>query len=119
MPRRRPAVFATVVVTVLAAATATGCAAFGGRTKLPVAGATTTTTAPPSTSAPSTSTTTASSDGPFVPAPVEWSSCGGRLKCATLLVPRDYSDPGGPTIELSLNELPARDQSQRIGSLLV
>lgn len=39
--------------------------------------------------------------------------------CATLKVPLDYADPTGPTIELSLNELPARRPGERIGSLLV
>jgi len=48
-----------------------------------------------------------------------WESCGSRLECATLIVPLDYADPAGPTIELSLNRLPARRPSDRIGALLV
>ena len=77
----------------------------------------------PSTSTTTTSrpkpSSTASSAGAFVPDPISWHSCGGRLKCATLRVPRDYTDPSGTTIELSLNELPARKPDQRIGPLLV
>jgi pimeloyl-ACP methyl ester carboxylesterase len=34
-------------------------------------------------------------------------------------VPLDYANPAGPTIELSLNELPARHSADRIGALLV
>ena len=34
-------------------------------------------------------------------------------------MPLDYADPAGSTIELSLNELPARHPEERIGSLLV
>jgi len=55
----------------------------------------------------------------FTPAPIEWKSCGGRVKCAQLDVPLDYADPTGPTISLSLDELPARKPDQRIGALLV
>jgi pimeloyl-ACP methyl ester carboxylesterase len=57
--------------------------------------------------------------GPFVPAPLAWRSCGGRLKCASLVVPLDYSNPSGPTITLALDDVPARKPDQRIGSLLV
>ncbi|MEY2451174.1 MAG: hypothetical protein QOD92_748 [Acidimicrobiaceae bacterium] len=79
----------------------------------------TTSTTRPITAAPSTSSSPSSSPSGFVPAPVEWNSCGSRLKCATLDVPLDYANPSGPTIELSLNELPARRPQERIGALLV
>jgi pimeloyl-ACP methyl ester carboxylesterase len=39
-------------------------------------------------------------------------------QCAWLTVPLNYSDPGGPTIRLAMNRLPAADPSQRIGPLL-
>src|SRR5262249_6542655 len=52
-------------------------------------------------------------------AALQWKSCGGRLRCATLRVPLDYSNPTGQQITLSLNELPARNPDQRIGPLLV
>src|SRR5690349_6196302 len=78
---------------------------------------TTTTTRAAASTASSTSTVTAAPS--FVPAPVEWRGCGGKVKCATLDVPLDYADPTGPTITLGLNELPARNQGERIGALLV
>jgi pimeloyl-ACP methyl ester carboxylesterase len=61
----------------------------------------------------------ASSDGNAGIAPLEWRSCGGRLKCASLDVPLDYTNPGGKHIKLSLDELPARKGDERIGPLLV
>ncbi|HEX8628470.1 MAG TPA: alpha/beta hydrolase [Catenuloplanes sp.] len=42
-----------------------------------------------------------------------------RLQCATLTVPLDWSRPGGPTITLALNRLPATDPAHRLGPLLV
>ncbi len=51
--------------------------------------------------------------------PLQWKSCGGRLKCATLRVPLDYSNPSGKQITLSVDELPARKPDERIGPLLV
>src|SRR5215217_5332821 len=41
------------------------------------------------------------------------------LECATARVPLDYADPTGEQITIGLNRLPARDPSQRIGSLIV
>ena len=32
----------------------------------------------------------------FTPATLDWTSCGGRLQCASLEVPLDYDDPAGP-----------------------
>ncbi|MDN4476361.1 alpha/beta hydrolase [Demequina sp. SYSU T00192] len=49
---------------------------------------------------------------------VVWDSCG-RLQCATIQVPVDWSDPNGSTIDLELNRRPALDQDARIGSLLI
>ena len=40
------------------------------------------------------------------------------FQCARLTVPLDYANPGGATIKLALNRLPASDPAQRIGSLL-
>ena len=55
----------------------------------------------------------------FVPEPIAWSGCGRNLRCATVKVPLDYTNPTGPTIDIAVNELPARKPSQRIGALLV
>ncbi|MEA2273225.1 MAG: hypothetical protein QOI98_1933, partial [Solirubrobacteraceae bacterium] len=97
----------------LAAATLalTACS-LGGRAA-PVASTTT------SAAERSTSASGAPASPGFTPEPIAWTSCGGRLQCATLTVPLDYADPTGPKIELSLNKLPARKPDQRIGALLV
>lgn len=80
----------------------------------------TTTTAAPSTTAPRPST----SAKPPAPAPatspggLAWKACGA-LQCASLTVPRDYKDPGGPQLTLALARNPARQPATRIGSLLI
>ena len=45
-----------------------------------------------------------------------WETCG-ELECATIQVPLDWGNPGGETIDLKLNKLPATGEKQ--GSLLV
>jgi pimeloyl-ACP methyl ester carboxylesterase len=47
-----------------------------------------------------------------------WTSCGSN-ECSTLEVPVDYGDPTGDTVALALERAPARDEGQRIGSLVV
>ena len=54
----------------------------------------------------------------FVPAPVRWETCGGRLQCGSLDVPVDPADPTGAMISLSLARLPATDPDARIGTLI-
>ena len=46
-----------------------------------------------------------------------WRSCGTRLECTTLTVPKDYANPALGTITLALNRVPARGQKK--GSLVV
>jgi pimeloyl-ACP methyl ester carboxylesterase len=110
-------------ITALVASTAlltAACSSLVGEaaTKVRLVATTTTTTSAAPAESSTSSTTTKSSTG-FTPDPVTFHACGGRLKCATLNVPLDYADPTGQTIELSLNELPARQPDRRIGSLLV
>src|SRR5207302_208138 len=76
----------------------------------------TTTSTAPRSSPPSSNT---SGSPVFTPDPIDWRSCGGRLKCARLSVPLDHANPTGPRIELALNELPARKPDERIGALLL
>lgn len=78
-------------------------------------------TSPDSIGAPAaTDATTATVEAPEpVPAPVSWRACGGGLDCATVTVPLDYADPGGPTVDLAVARRPAADPSARIGSLFV
>ncbi|KGN38134.1 alpha/beta hydrolase [Knoellia subterranea] len=47
-----------------------------------------------------------------------WERCDGG-QCTKLTVPLDYSKPDGDTIQISVLRVPARKQSQRIGSLVV
>lgn len=49
---------------------------------------------------------------------LSWSSCTGG-ECSKLTVPIDYAKPADGTIQLALLRVPARDGSQRIGSLVV
>jgi pimeloyl-ACP methyl ester carboxylesterase len=65
----------------------------------------------------------------FIPSgTIDWQSCpvtdpvtGGNpeLLCATITVPRDYLTPDGPTIELAVALLPAADQTNKVGPLLL
>ena len=59
--------------------------------------------------------------GQSAPAPaLTWKRChGGGAQCAKLAVPLDDTVVGGPTIDLALVRIPARDPDRRIGSLLV
>jgi pimeloyl-ACP methyl ester carboxylesterase len=50
---------------------------------------------------------------------LDWFDCGGGWQCATALVPRDYARPSGMQLEVAVTRLPAKDQSNRIGSLFV
>lgn len=49
---------------------------------------------------------------------VSWKNCG-ELECATIQVPLDWSTPDGATIGIAVNRLLARDQENRLGSLLI
>ena len=78
----------------------------------------------PGATASSASTASASTSAPppagtFVPAPIAWNDCGRNLRCATVKVPLDYTDPTGRTVDVAVNEVPARQPAQRIGALLV
>ena len=48
-----------------------------------------------------------------------WTDCGDGFQCTTINVPLDYANPGGKSISIALNRLPATNQSRRLGSLLV
>lgn len=47
---------------------------------------------------------------------VDWTACGDA-ECATVLVPMDYADPFGATVDLAVARVSARDS--RLGSLFV
>ncbi|TDB73361.1 alpha/beta hydrolase [Micromonospora sp. KC723] len=55
-----------------------------------------------------------------VPTPkLDWYACYGYAECATVDLPLDYDQPKGPTTEVALLRVKARDQQARIGSLFV
>ena len=51
------------------------------------------------------------------PGTIAWEECG-QIECGKMVVPLDYDDPDGETIELSLIRVKARDEDQRLGVLL-
>ena len=56
-------------------------------------------------------------------APVTWRNCGVVLdrdvRCAEIAVPLDHDDPSGPSIELSINRIPANPDAEYKGVLFV
>jgi pimeloyl-ACP methyl ester carboxylesterase len=47
-----------------------------------------------------------------------WRACGGKLQCATLTVPVDYSQPDGASVDLAVARLRATEPDRRLGSLV-
>jgi pimeloyl-ACP methyl ester carboxylesterase len=74
-------------------------------------------------SAPASTTTEAPTTTTTVllppPVPIDWERCGSGVECGRVVVPVDYADPAGPTLELAVTRRPAGDPANRIGSLLV
>ena len=50
---------------------------------------------------------------------LNWYTCYGYAKCATVKVPLDYDKPKGKKVELALLKVPAKNQKNKIGSLFV
>ncbi|WP_347353835.1 alpha/beta fold hydrolase, partial [Intrasporangium sp.] len=50
---------------------------------------------------------------------LQWSTCRGTYQCADLAVPVEYADPTRGDIAIKVLRAPARDQKDRIGSLVV
>ena len=50
---------------------------------------------------------------------LRWRACGGSFECSTMRVPLDDANPTGAQVDIAVIRLPARDQSRRIGSLVV
>ncbi|MFT4044629.1 MAG: alpha/beta fold hydrolase [Gordonia sp. (in: high G+C Gram-positive bacteria)] len=68
---------------------------------------------------------TASTTAPAPAAPaLHWGPCApihgasDETRCATLRVPRDYADPTGPTISITVSKLAARDPAHKRGVLI-
>jgi pimeloyl-ACP methyl ester carboxylesterase len=49
---------------------------------------------------------------------LDWRDCG-RPECAVLTVPLDYDKPDGKTLRIAVLKVPAQDEDERIGSLVV
>jgi pimeloyl-ACP methyl ester carboxylesterase len=47
-----------------------------------------------------------------------WRACGGKLQCATLTVPVDYSQPDGEPVDIAVARLRATQPDRRLGSLV-
>ncbi|MFG2063437.1 alpha/beta hydrolase [Micromonospora sp. NPDC048871] len=55
-----------------------------------------------------------------VPTPkMNWAECDEGAECATVDLPLDYDDPKGPTVEVAVVRVKARDQQRKIGSLFI
>ncbi|SCL60336.1 alpha/beta hydrolase [Micromonospora peucetia] len=55
-----------------------------------------------------------------VPTPdLDWYACYDYAECATVRLPQDYDKPNGPTTEVAVLRVKARDQQRRIGSLFI
>src|SRR4051794_33814448 len=50
---------------------------------------------------------------------IAWTSCGERLECARVRVPRGWDTPSGPKINLSVIRRLASRPDQRFGSLII
>ena len=50
---------------------------------------------------------------------LNWYKCYDYAECATVRLPLDYDQPDGPTTEVAVLRVKARDQKNRIGSLFV
>ncbi|MFG1891785.1 alpha/beta hydrolase [Micromonospora sp. NPDC049051] len=55
-----------------------------------------------------------------VPTPtLDWYACYDYAECATVRLPRDYDRPNGPTTQVAVLRVKARDQQRKIGSLFI
>ena len=52
-------------------------------------------------------------------ASLHWRSCDKRFQCAELTVPVSYAAPNGPTFGIAVVRLPATDQHDAIGDLVL
>lgn len=62
---------------------------------------------------------TAASGGAVAGHTVAWRDCFDGAECGEITVPADWSRPRAEQIRIGLGKLPARDQRQKLGTLLV
>jgi pimeloyl-ACP methyl ester carboxylesterase len=84
--------------------------------------------APPSATSPASAAEAAAAAAEVAAAPglaedIPWTTCANEgaaaFDCATIEVPSDYDEPRGGTTTVAATRLPALDQENRIGSVLV
>jgi pimeloyl-ACP methyl ester carboxylesterase len=72
---------------------------------------------------PARSATTTSPSATAAAADIPWTTCANEaaaaFDCAAIEVPSDYDEPQGPTTTVAVTRLPALDQENRIGSVVV
>lgn len=72
---------------------------------------------------PAQSATKTSPSAAAATADLPWTTCANEaadaFDCATIEVPSDYDEPQGPTTTVEVTRLPALDQENRIGSVVV
>jgi pimeloyl-ACP methyl ester carboxylesterase len=110
LPRVRGTALVVVLLVLLA-----GCSVFGGADPAARPSAT------PSAAGSGDSTPSADPTGAlatYYRQQLSWKACGAN-RCATLRVPLDYARPTGRTIGIALLKVPARDRSERLGSMVV
>lgn len=106
------------VATLAAGVVLAGCSFGGDPEPKPLESATS--SAPYSSSAsPSTDTGDHGELARFYDQELEWESCRDEASCAEVEVPLDYERPDGETIEIALLRVPADEQDDKVGALLV
>ena len=90
---------------------------------VPAQSATTAAPAAPAAPAAVGASTASEASVPGQAEDISWSSCAvdgaEAFDCATVEVPSDYDEPQGRTTSVAVTRLPALDQENRIGSVLV
>ncbi|TIC79479.1 alpha/beta hydrolase [Nocardioides sp. GY 10127] len=116
-----------VVLAAAGAGLATGLAFFGGSDDSTSASSTSSSAAPsesPSSSASADEDATTAPDASlqqFYSQTLDWADCGDGSgnECATLQVPVDYDNPDDGSFGLAVLRVPAADQADKVGSLVV
>lgn len=126
--RRRGAPPATAATTAAGSRRARGAvAALGAAALLAACGGAPEPEGGPSTQLPSPGPVAETADDPALdPALADvygqepaWVPCGEVLECATVAVPVDWDAPDGELLDLAVSRVPAGDEDDRLGSVLV
>ena len=111
---------ALLAVVALTFTAVTACSQ-SGKQATPDPSSTTAVSQPPKSTSPYDETTTSETDEqPSATVPeLDWTECNPGLECAEMPVPLDHADPDGEVITIALVRRPARNQSARIGSVVI